>query len=443
MAGTRDGVSQDRAGGTAPPPTRLPARADPLDPARARVVVGPLPPRPPAPRHAEGSLRPVVRGVPPCREDTGPPRAQRSRSRAGHGAGRVSPRTLLVDQRPSPGLPGLPRAAGRRRRGPVHQPVPRGHDPAPPGRPRGMVSRCQATRPAEQRRQARLAARPPGVGHALPVAAPKPRPARDPRLEGRLRPARWPRAPGDWRRDPPPQPGPHAGRSPGGRLAGGDLRTPGLLSHGLSRGRAGRGHPSARAVDGASAEGAPQDRRATRWPRTAPAPLRARPRPEARRPPGARPRAVRGRQSGVDEAGPAGARRRGPHDRRHAPRDRGARDPVGRGGRRRGGPRPRPTAPGLRRERQARCRRQPRVAMAGGPWRGASSPSCARAGDPWPLRWIGRGGTLGVAGVRGHACVACGGPRCRWLDHSAPMDAPLAPTERGLLPMGSIQRQPC
>jgi hypothetical protein len=31
-----------------------------------------------------------------------------------------------------------------------------------------MVSRCQATGPAEQLRQARLAARPPGVGHASP-----------------------------------------------------------------------------------------------------------------------------------------------------------------------------------------------------------------------------------------------------------------------------------
>ena len=59
------------------------------------------------------------------------------------------------------------------------------------------------------------------------------------------------------------------------------------------------------------------------------------------------------------------------------------------------------------------------------------------------IRWIGRGGTIGVAGVLGQASFERGDPRCLLLDDREQLDDHLAHDERGLFPTGGIQRKPC
>jgi hypothetical protein len=76
------------------------------------------------------------------------------------------------------------------------------------------------------------------------------------------------------------------------------------------------------------------------------------------------------------------------------------------------------------------------------PWLGTRSPSRASAGDPLRIRWIGRGGSIGVVGVLGHARFERGDARPLLLDDREQMDDPLAHDERGLLPTGGIKRYP-
>jgi hypothetical protein len=82
---------------------------------------------------------------------------------------------------------------------------------------------------------------------------------------------------------------------------------------------------------------------------------------------------------------------------------------------------------------------QPRLAMAGVPWLGARSPLRARAGDPLCIRWIGRGGTIGVLGVLGHASFEHRDALCLLVDHIEQMHDHLAYDERGLFPSSGIQ----
>ena len=64
---------------------------------------------------------------------------------------------------------GLYLPAGRRRRGPAHQPLQFGHHSAPKPRQLRIAALCQATRPADQMRQACLPTMEPVLVHAIAV----------------------------------------------------------------------------------------------------------------------------------------------------------------------------------------------------------------------------------------------------------------------------------
>jgi hypothetical protein len=80
--------------------------------------------------------------------------------------------------------------------------------------------------------------------------------------------------------------------------------------------------------------------------------------------------------------------------------------------------------------------------MPGMPWLGTGAALRVRAGWPFRMRRIGRGGTIGVPGVLGHASVERGDPCFLLLDDGDEMDDHLAHDQRGLSLTGGIQRKP-
>jgi hypothetical protein len=128
---------------------------------------------------------------------------------------------------------------------------------------------------------------------------------------------------------------------------------------------------------------------------------------------------------------------------RHLHLDLGQLDHLVRMVRQRLGKLPLPTGTGLRRDLDDLGRFQPCLAMPRMPRFGARSTLPARADWVFRIRWIGRGRTIGVLGVLGHASFERSDLACLLLNDSEQLDDQLAHDKRGPCPTGGIQRKPC
>ena len=146
---TGDRFDQDWKRGEAPQATRLPQREDALHPAIALLVVGPL--HELAPEHGEpqGPLRSIIRGVDSSFHHKRPQGPQLPLQGAGERPRRILPVSMLAQQMDQPCIPGLYGASGRRRLGPVDQPLQLRQHPAPKPGQLGSLSAPPAPVPGE------------------------------------------------------------------------------------------------------------------------------------------------------------------------------------------------------------------------------------------------------------------------------------------------------
>jgi hypothetical protein len=102
---------------------------------------------------------------------------------------------------------------------------------------------------------------------------------------------------------------------------------------------------------------------------------------------------------------------------------------------------PLPTDTALRRDLEDLRRHQQGLAMAGVPELGPRFTLGTRAGGPFRIPRIGRGGTIGGAGGLGQARFERGDPRGLLLDDGKQLDDQLVHQEQCLFPTGGLQRK--